>query len=104
MTSSFTRALLPLAAAFVVAAGVSLSTQSASAQADPHPTLPAGTGRDVMIRVCSQCHEPEMVVDQQNDETGWKRLVDEMAGKGANATDAEFDQIVKYLAKAFPAK
>ena len=66
--------------------------------------LPAGEGRDVMIRVCSQCHEPEMAAGQQFDAAGWKSLVDQMASKGATATDDEFDQIVRYLANAFPPK
>ena len=84
---------------------VTVGTQTSSGQTtDPHPTLPAGEGRDVMIRVCSQCHEPEMAADQQFDEAGWKSLVDQMASKGATATDEEFDQIVRYLTKAFPPK
>jgi len=33
---------------------------------------------------------------------GWRDLVDQMASKGADATDAEFSQIVDYLATAFP--
>jgi mono/diheme cytochrome c family protein len=70
--------------------------------ADDHPSLPPGDGRELMIRVCSQCHQPEMVADQQFDEAGWKAVVDEMASKGAMATEAEFEQIVKYLAAAFP--
>jgi competence protein ComEA len=57
-----------------------------------------------MIRVCSQCHEPEKVVGQDLDQAGWKDLVDQMASKGAQATEDEFDQIVKYLTTAFPAK
>jgi len=70
---------------------------------DEHPKLPQGAGRDVMLRVCSKCHDPELAADQQNDAAGWKALVDQMASKGADATDAEFAQIVDYLATAFPA-
>ena len=70
--------------------------------ADPHPTLPQGQGRDVMIRVCSVCHDPELAADQRFDKAGWKDLVDQMASKGANATEAEFTQIVDYLSAAFP--
>ena len=44
-----------------------------------------------------------MAADQQLDLEGWKSLVDQMAGKGAVATDAEFGEIVHYLANAFPA-
>jgi hypothetical protein len=55
------------------------------------------------IKVCSQCHEPEVAAAQQLDFAGWKELVDQMASKGANASEQEFDQIVRYLAGAFPA-
>ena len=57
-----------------------------------------------MIRVCSQCHSPDEAADQQLDAAGWKGLVDQMASKGAVATEAEFDEIVQYLAGAFPVK
>ena len=50
-----------------------------------------------------QCHALDVAADQQLDPAGWKSLVDQMAGKGAVATDAEFDEIVHYLANAFPA-
>jgi competence protein ComEA len=56
-----------------------------------------------MIRVCSQCHSPDVAAEQQLDAAGWKDLVDQMASKGANATDDEFDEIVRYLTDAFPA-
>lgn len=72
------------------------------ASQDEHPTLPAGAGRDVMIRVCSACHDPELAADQRFDKAGWKDLVDQMASKGASATEPEFAQIVDYLATAFP--
>jgi mono/diheme cytochrome c family protein len=66
--------------------------------------LPEGPGRDVAVRVCSQCHSPEIVAHQSLDPQGWKDLVNQMANNGANATDAEFDTIAKYLAASFPAK
>ena len=102
VSSRFSRLLVLFAAAFVLATGLTAFAQDPAGKADAHPSLPPGPGRDVMIRVCSQCHEPEMAADQQSDEAGWKRLVDEMAGKGADATEAEFDAIVRYLARSFP--
>jgi mono/diheme cytochrome c family protein len=89
-------------AALVLVYTLTIAAVSFSAQADEHPALPAGEGRDVMIRVCSQCHAPEMAADQQLDAAGWKKVVDQMAANGATATDAELEQIVGYLAKAFP--
>lgn len=95
-------ALLTFAAAFVLTTALAATAQDGGTQ-DTHPKLPAGEGRDLMIRVCSQCHAPEQAADQQLDKAGWKDLVDQMASKGADATDAEFEQIVQYLAIAFPA-
>ena len=51
-----------------------------------------------MVRVCAQCHSPEIAAQQSLDAQGWKALVNQMANNGANATDAEFDTIAKYLA------
>jgi mono/diheme cytochrome c family protein len=72
------------------------------ALADDYPSLPAGAGRDVAVRVCSQCHSPEVVAHQNLDAQGWKDLVNQMANNGANGTDADFDTISKYLTAAFP--
>lgn len=75
---------------------------AAAAPADDYTSLPAGAGRDVTVRVCAQCHSPEVVAHQNLDAQGWKDLVNQMANNGANATDAEFDTITKYLTTAFP--
>ena len=82
--------------------GLTVGSQTSFGRGDDHPNLPDGPGRDVMIRVCSQCHSPDVAANQELDKAGWKDLVDQMASKGATATDAEFDQIVSYLSTAFP--
>jgi competence protein ComEA len=97
----------------IAAALVLISTLAAGAQTpappsgtpDPdHKALPMGAGRDTMIRVCSKCHVPEVAAEQDLDGPGWKDLVNQMAANGANGSDADFDQIVAYLTKSFPAK
>jgi mono/diheme cytochrome c family protein len=90
------------AAALILMAGLTGVAQTPSEPSDEHKALPAGPGRELMIRVCSQCHSPDEAADEQLDPAGWKSLVDDMASKGAAATDAELDQIVHYLATAFP--
>ncbi|HVV27571.1 MAG TPA: hypothetical protein VHC40_06345 [Rhizomicrobium sp.] len=87
----------------IVSALVLLALSAAPAFADDFKDLPDGPGRDVTIRVCSQCHSPEIAAHQNLDPAGWKDLVSQMANNGANATDAEFDTITKYLSTAFPA-
>jgi competence protein ComEA len=93
---------IAIAGAFILTAAFAAAAQNPPAPADEHPKLPAGDGRDVMIRVCSPCHSPDSAADQDLDADGWKKLVDDMAAKGADATDAQLDQIVHYLATAFP--
>ena len=83
---------------------VLLGLAGGPAFADDYAALPAGPGRDVTVRVCAQCHSPEIAAHQNLDAQGWKDLVNQMANNGANATDAEFDTISKYLAASFPAK
>ncbi len=75
----------------------------APAGAAEYASLPKGQGSEVMVRVCSQCHSPELTATKNMDQAGWKALVDQMANNGAQASDAEFDTITKYLAASFPA-
>ena len=70
----------------------------------PGSTLPDAPGKELVMKVCSKCHAPDIVSDQDLDAQGWKDLVNTMANNGANATDDEFNQIIAYLTKAFPAK
>ena len=63
--------------------------------------LPDGDGKVLVERVCSGCHSLETAVDTARTDPDWRRVVDSMAGRGAKATDAEFDRIVAYLAKNF---
>ncbi len=81
-----------------------LASLAAPALADDYKALPDGPGRDVTVRVCAQCHSPEIAAQQRLDAQGWKDLVNQMANNGANATDAEFDTIAKYLTASFPPK
>lgn len=64
--------------------------------------FPAGPGRETTLRVCSGCHSVSVVAAQHLDLQEWGDLVQVMAGRGAVASDIEFDQIAAYLAKSFP--
>lgn len=90
-----------------IAAALLLSTLAAAAQPAgdaPGAKLPPGEGRDLVMRACSKCHVPDIVANQTLDADGWRELVNQMASNGAQATDAELDQITAYLTKAFPPK
>ena len=106
MMTNPTRALIFSSAAFLLTATLSagVQNQAPSQTSDEHPEFPPGDGRELTMKVCSQCHELNVIAEQQLDEDGWKNMVDQMASMGATATEAQLEQIVKYLVKAFPAK
>ena len=81
------------------AAATGAPAQPAAANED---VLPPGPGRDTMVRVCSGCHSPALAASERLSPQEWNDLVQVMAGRGAVATDAEFNQITAYLAKSFP--
>jgi competence protein ComEA len=72
--------------------------------ADGFSALPAGPGRDALVKVCSSCHAATVVVRQRHDLQGWTDVVAAMVGRGARGTDDEFDAIIDYLAAALPPK
>lgn len=63
--------------------------------------LPDGAGKDLVVKVCTVCHDSARIVSKKWTKAEWNDLVDNMARRGAMATDDEFDAIVAYLAKNF---
>ena len=66
--------------------------------------LPEGDGKQVTERVCAACHDKETAVGARHDKPEWQKVVDDMAARGADATDAELKTIVEYLTKYFGSK
>lgn len=63
--------------------------------------LPDGAGKDVVMKVCTVCHELTRITSKKRTKEEWSDTVDKMAGRGARASDEEFETIVNYLAKYF---
>ena len=66
--------------------------------------LPDGAGKDVVLRVCSACHAPDMVTSKGNTRDGWTQVVGEMISRGAQGSDDDYGTIVDYLTANFPPK
>jgi competence protein ComEA len=91
------------------------STTTATAQQPPVPlrtftpeeiaamaaTLPEGPARELTVKVCGQCHEPQRAASVRLTREGWGEVVAKMVGLGARASDAELEQITDYLATNF---
>lgn len=96
-----------------LAAALALGTSSRlPAQEHPAPppppqvsekqALPDGPGKDTVQRVCGSCHSPNIVLGRGMTRQGWSEVVSSMISRGAHGTQAEFTQIVDYLAKNLP--
>jgi len=60
--------------------------------------MPEGPDRELVVRVCAQCHEPQRVAALRLTRDGWEAVVAKMATLGARMTDQEFARVVGYLA------
>ena len=63
--------------------------------------LPAGPGRDTLKRVCTACHDIDSIPRLRYSRADWTNLVFSMKDMGADASGAEMDEIIDYLAKNF---
>jgi competence protein ComEA len=90
------RKLINFPAALIICATLSLTVANAQEK------LPDGPGRETVKRVCGACHSPENVAGMAKTREEWGAVVGEMAADGAQATEAEFNEIVDYLATYFP--
>jgi competence protein ComEA len=64
------------------------------------PDLP---GKDVTLRACGTCHEPERAASLHQTQDGWDAVMTAMAGRGMDLSDADYTTVLTYLSKAFPA-
>ena len=64
-------------------------------------TMPEGAARELTVKVCGQCHEPQRSASLRLTREGWDGVVAKMVGLGARASDAELEQITDYLATNF---
>lgn len=65
-------------------------------------SLPEGPGRDLVQAICSSCHDTERLTTKHWSKTEWQAKVLEMLQEEPDVTQPERDQIVQYLARAFP--
>jgi len=80
------------------AAAVWMATASpAAAQA----ALPDGAGKEQMVKICGQCHEPQRAASIRLTREGWEATIGDMVARGARGTDQDFQAILDYLATNF---
>ena len=64
-------------------------------------TMPEGANRELTVRVCAACHEPQRAASVRLTREGWHDVVMKMVGLGAKATDDEIAKVIDYLAEHY---
>jgi len=97
---------LRLSMALATAAFVLAGVGPVAAEPSPEDALPAGPGRDVVLRVCTACHGAEQFALARYTPDGWDNEIAKMQGAGAEMTPEEqlaiSTYLAKYLAKSAP--
>jgi quinoprotein glucose dehydrogenase len=65
--------------------------------------FPPGPGQAAVQKTCTGCHVASQVTSQRHSREDWSATVEKMIGFGAQVPDADFDRIVDYLARTYPA-
>ncbi|TCP30659.1 PQQ-binding-like beta-propeller repeat protein [Sphingomonas sp. BK235] len=79
------------------------ATTPVAAPAPASPDLAPGPGKALAERACTACHVAAQVTAQRRSRADWAATVEKMVGYGAQVPDAEFDALVDYLARHYPA-
>lgn len=63
------------------------------------PPLPEGKGRDTTMRLCSNCHRIDRWDKQRHSAEQWGDIVDDMVGRGMDASDDDLATVNSYLSR-----
>jgi cytochrome c5 len=66
-----------------------------------HGPLPDGPGKEVVLNICTQCHDLERVRRTRLSAEGWAEILQTMLNEGAPLTDQDFAAVLRYLARNF---
>ena len=63
--------------------------------------LPEGNGKEIFVRMCSNCHALKRVTKVRFQRNFWESVVDDMVSRGAEGTEEEASVVVGYLTRNF---
>ena len=66
-----------------------------------HGPMPDGPGKDVVLNVCTQCHDLTRLKRTRHTPDEWEEILVTMLNEGAPLSDADFPVVLTYLARNF---
>jgi cytochrome c5 len=66
-----------------------------------HGPMPDGKGKDVVLNVCTMCHDLSRIKRGQRSPEEWGETLNSMLNEGAPLSDADYPVVLQYLSKNF---
>ncbi len=66
-----------------------------------HGPLPDGTGKEVILNTCTQCHDLFRIKANRRSPEEWEETLISMLNEGAMLNDEEFARVLRYLSRNF---
>jgi len=66
-----------------------------------HGPLPDGPGKDVLLNICTRCHDLQRVRRERTSAEGWLEILDAMLNEGAPLSEQDLPVLLRYLARNF---
>jgi competence ComEA-like helix-hairpin-helix protein len=63
--------------------------------------LPDDKGKDVVLRMCTNCHGIAQVTSTRYSKKFWGSVVDDMVSRGAEGSDEDVNSVINYLSRNF---
>jgi len=62
-------------------------------------SMPEGKGKELLEKICTVCHDLDLVAGNHVDKKTWEDTIDEMVTRGADGTKDEIQTILTYVSK-----
>jgi len=68
---------------------------------DAHGPMPDGRGKDVVLNICTMCHDLARIRNGRRSPEEWQETLNSMLNEGAPLSEQDFPIVLAYLAKNF---
>jgi cytochrome c5 len=66
-----------------------------------HGPIPEGRGKDVVLNICTMCHDLTRIKRVRHTEDEWDEILVTMLNEGAPLSDDDFQLVLSYLTRNF---
>jgi hypothetical protein len=66
-----------------------------------HGPMPDGPGKELVLNICTQCHNLQRVRQERLTPEGWLEVLESMLNEGAPLSEKDLPEVLRYLARNF---